>query len=622
MNIKKWLLLPLVTSTILGADVSFSGENWLQTLMGKKENPELPANYFEYDEYQNQGWRYLRDVFTFKVDIDKFSFDGKFYVDQPTMGFHPVEKYYYRELIKRRTLSWNGDKVSIKVGNFETSIGRGLTLSLQDDHTVELSNILDGVSIAHENELFSANVFAGRGQDQFSVTTIDSLSDKESGFDDYNYRDGLYGFSTIFYPFQKSELFSSTAIGSGLLLIREDVGKFENKDIDSTEKNELVPIQKRELIWLPSVNLSMSLGPVEFYSEYARLIPQLVDFNDTLLEEEFKTEEQGFATYSGLSLSIADFIINGEYINYFYGKHKTTYGDLLALYTDAPTGRHKQTWHMLTKHTVTPPVGDFLGYNGSVSWLGLEGHEFLVLASIGGTHKRDETDDEPNSFAFDKKYNEIYTEWSGTLFDKFDSRVGFDFGKVDKDHPDMNSFTLGVDLKDSDLFGSWGIGLTAEGQYNIEELKAAKDLDHIKEIAIEQLPDEDPSDINNFTHEDFIGFLNKNQLHKKSGNWEVFDKSWLNSALILSFYFKDKYTVSGLIESETLYRNDHTLALVSDVQSRTELYKSINFEANFNRHHSLEFSVGDFSRSKICNMGTCTKVPSYKGMKLTFKSTF
>lgn len=606
---------------VSAAEVTFSGENWLQTLIGKKENPEKPGNYFDYDEYQNQGWRYVRDVFTYNIGIDRFSFDGKLYIDQPTMGFHPTEKYYYRELLKRRTLSWNGDKVQIHVGNFETSIGRGLSLSLQDDHTVELSNILDGVLLSHENELFAATLFAGRGQEKNSIVSLDPGSENESGYENYNYRDGLYGLSSTFYPFTKSDLFSSTTVGAGLLLMRDGVEDFKLYDVDTTEKTEEVPVQKRTLIWMPSLNMSMQLGPVDFYSEYVRLIPQNVSFDSTLLEEEFRVTDQGYAAYISTSLSLGDFIVNGEYLNYFYSRQNSSYGALTSTYTDAPTGRHKQGWHLLTKHTVTPPVGDVLGYNSSVSWLGLDGHEFMVLASIGGIHKRDEKD-RPNDFAFEKKFDEIYVEWSGTLFDKVESKVGFDFGTIDKDHPEISSYTLGGDFQSRELFDNWGLGLTLEGQFNSQELKAAKNLDRLKEITIGQMPDEDEDDINSLEYEDFLGLLRYGQINKESGNWDVFDKTWLNTAFILNFYLKGNVTVSALLERETLFRNDYTLALVDDVESRSEWYKSLNVEANLTKHHSLEFALGDFSRSKICNMGTCTKVPSYRGMKLTFKSTF
>lgn len=618
MSIKRGLVLLSLLGVVNAAEVTFSGENWLQTLIGKKENAEKTGNYFDYDDYQNQGWRYVRDVFTYNIGIDKFSFDGKLYIDQPTMGFHPTDKYYYREFLKRRTLTWSGDKIKILAGNFETSIGRGLSLSLQDDHTVELSNILDGVLLSHENSLFSATLFAGRGQEKNQIVSLDPGSEKESGYQDYNYRDGLYGFSSTFYPFTKSDLFGSTTIGAGLLLMRDGVEDFAiEKDTIGGKVTEF-PYQNRTLIWLPSFNVATQLGPVDFYSEYVRLIPQYISLDS--LEEKSRVKDQGYAAYVSASLSLGDFIVNGEYLNYFYSRRNSYYGAMTSTYTDAPTGRHKQKWHLLTKHTVTPPVGDVLGYNSSVSWLGLDGHEFMVLASIGGIHKRNDKD-KPNDFAFEKQYDEIYVEWNGTLFDKVESRVGFDMGTIDKDHPEISAYTLGGDFQSRELFNSWGMGLTLEGQFNKQELKAAKDLDKLKEIAIEQLPDEDEDEINSFEHADFIELLKK-QLDKESGDWNSFDKTWLNTAFMLNFYFKGNVTVSALLERETLFRNDHTLALVDDVQSRTEWYKSLNVEANLTRNHSLAFAVGDFSRSKICNMGTCTKVPSYRGMKLTFKSTF
>lgn len=609
------LLLPL---SLLAGEVTFTGENWSQALIGKKENPELPANYFEYDEYQNQGWRYFRDVFTFEIGIQRFTFDGKFYIDQPTMGFHPKEKYYYRELFKRRTLGWNGDHIQIKAGNFETSIGRGLTLSLQDDHTVELSNILDGALFTHESDFLSATLFAGRGQEKNKVITLPGSEVSE--VEDYTYRDGVYGFSMVFYPFYKSELLAATSFGTGLVLMRDGVEDFVSHDIDTTEKQELLPVQKRRLIWLPSLFISSEIGPVSLYSEYARLIPQSMYYDDSLLSEESSVIKHGFASYSSLGLSLGDFMINGEYLNYFYGKENTYFGELLAGYTDAPTGRHKQTWHLLTKHTVVPHVGDFIGYNSSVSWFGLDGHEFMLVGSFGGLHK--EEDGKKSLFAVDKKYHELYLEWNGTVAEKFESRVGLDMGIIDKDHPHLNSYTLGAEMVSKNLFGNWGLGATVEGQMNVEELLAAKDLEDLRSIAIGQLPDEDPDEINALEYEALVDLLRKGTITKDEGAWTTLEESWFNSAFILSLFIKEKFEISALLEQETFYRNDHTLALVNDVQSRSEWYKSLAFSANFNRHHSLEVALGDFARSKVCNMGTCTKVPSYKGVKITFKSTF
>jgi hypothetical protein len=361
--------------------VTFSGSNFFEGRYGLK--PRNHGFYEEYDflrdgEYRIQPWYYIKDIFDMHIGINNFYYRGRFLVDEPSMGFHLEDTYWYRELFAQRTFGYASDILNIEVGHFKTDFGRGITLSLKEDPLVELSNLLDGVHLMSELDFGTIKAFAGR-----------NLGEENQNLDfleDYEIRDNIFGTHIELFPFSYLpflDFMSASSIGGGILNFRTGVAEQElyiDEDTiingtDTLFEYDSVYIQPRENIILPTWLVNLSIGEVNVYGELARGYTRAYGYIDSLDREDTLSQKKSYSGFLELSGAVGDFYIRGEYKNYFYDYVKgvgvetnSNTGTTLSKYTDPPWARLKHLWHLLAKRTLLPHIQDELGYNLEITW--------------------------------------------------------------------------------------------------------------------------------------------------------------------------------------------------------------------------------------------------------------
>lgn len=651
------ILLSSVNLFSKGSDtkVTFSGSNYLESRYGYK--PRFHGFYEEQDffwdgEYRIQPWYYIRNIFNMNIGVNNFSFQGRFLVDAPSMGYHPEDVQWYREIFDKRAFSYNGEILSITVGHFMTQFGRGLTINLKEDPLVELSTVMDGVLIESEFNLGSLRAFVGRDLG-IENKNLDFKEEYEEGNNTFGVNGELFPFTNI----NALSILSSSSFGAGVVNYRRGVDNLdtiididETIDTDTTYDTIVKYVQPRTNIVVPAFFTNFSIGPVNLYGEYARSITLKHEYIDSLNKESVLEKDKGFATFIELSGAIGKFYLRGEYKNYFfdYIKEKgistnSIAGSTLYKYTDPPWARYKHLWHLLAKRTLLPYIQDELGYNFEVSWTPGDNTQIFINGNFGGHHlekSKDSSNTEYSFFNFKKEkdlkfgeggsYYDIYAELTQNINDLLKLKLGIDYGQIDPKHVNILYRTIAGRLdigpfKDKHLFG-----LQGELQLNRYKHLAEKDYGKLKEMITDYYP-ENEINPNDLTHSD------STRLHKyyKSMSDDKktirYDEA-LNWLCELSYKFSSVLKLHGIAEFETQIGNgyekngDYFLYndLVVDklIQSKSRVFINGGITITPVPKHSFTFEGGSYSRVKICNMGVCTIIPAFKGVKFTINSTF
>ena len=622
--------------------VTFSGNNFFEARYGKKPRDH---GFFEKDDFFNDGeyriepWYYIKNLFDINIGINKFYYRGRFQVDEPTMGYHPQDIYWYREFLPLRTFGYNGDILSIEAGNFKTEFGRGITISLKEDPQVELSNLLDGVHLMSELPFCTIKAFAGRNSSDKNLPIFedpDSNINVVNFIDDYQFRDNILGSHIELFPFSYIpflSFLSASSLGGGILNYRNYVSKLDGiSDIDTvitatdtSFDTSYAYTQSRTNIILPSWLVNFSLGDLTIYGEFARGFTNEYDYVDSLNEEDIVSTDKSYAAFLEISGPIGDFYLRGEYVNYFYGLESVLTGSVLSRYTDAPWARFKHLWHLLAKHTLIPHVQNHLGYNAEVTWTPSDRTQLLLTGNFGGHHEPLENDSTKYSlFKFGEGYGyyDIYAELNKKIREKIELKVGIDYGHIDpKEFDDVLYRTLASKVTFGPFNEKHSFGLQCEVQYNTFTFYAEEDYYKVKERILEVMPisEINPNDLTNPDPSVFTKYYASLDDEDKSKQ-EYSELNWLGE---LSYSFSSYVKLHGLIEFETLVGDgdeNEDIFIVDQIKTKSRLFPSGGFSFTPVPNHTFIFEGGSFSRVKLCNMGICTIIPAFKGLKFTIKS--
>ncbi len=630
-----------------GPKVTFSGSNHFETRYGKKARLRSEQMDFFWDkDYRIQPWYYLKDFLDFNIGIQKFFVKGRFQVDEPSMGLHPENVSWYREFIPQRTFGFNGDVLTLETGTFQTVFGRGLTINLKDDPTVELSNLLDGVQMTFDLPWATIKGFAGREPNEKYLGIINNKNDtitiEKVGhyeefieadimnlIEDYQARDNVYGLHLESFPFSYIpflSFLSASSLGAGILNYRSDVESETFYFADTTFH------QERTNILVPSWLANLSLGEVSVYGEYARTYATSHVY-DTANNRDSINTKTGFATFLELSGGIGDFYLRGEYINYFYqyakgeGLTNDNSARLLKRYSEPPWARFKQLWHLLSKHTFIPKVENVLGYNTEVTWTPNDNTQMLLTFSMGGQHKELENDSTKYSFfKFTEKerYYEVYAEWNQKIRDIMNIKVGLDYGQLDPLDTTVitGAFCTKVDFGPFQEKHSFGIGL--EMVMNNTKFRAEKDYKKVRALTMEWV---DSSEI----HPDHLAspYDSVFRVYYNTPDIPVNAKSThleptFNFLVELDYTFSSLFKLNGIFEQEMRVGGEGIvndgIVLFDDILSNTRYFLNGGLTFSPGSRHTFILEAGSFSKKKICNMGICTILPAFKGVRFTIKS--
>lgn len=642
--------------------ITFSGSNFFESRYGMK--PRKHGFYEEHDffwdgEYRIQPWYYIKNIFDMNIGINKFYFRGRFLVDAPSMGYHPENSYWYRELFAQRTFGYSSDILNINVGHFKTEFGRGISISLKEDPLVELSNLLDGVHLMSELDFGTIKAFVGRnlGEENQNVDFLE----------DFSVGDNILGLNGEFFPFSYIDvlsIMSSSSIGAGVLNFRTDVSELiDSIDIDSAiVNNDTSKIvedtthyykQLRTNIIVPSWLVNLSIGPVNFYSEFALAYTRKYDYVDSLNKEVVVLKNKSYGAFIELSGSIGNFYLRSEYKNYFYGRNldnttngiSSVAGNKLATYTDAPWARYKHLWHLLAKRTLLPKLEDEIGYNAEITWTPTERTQVLVTANFGGPHVINTEDsvnaentkyslfkfetEKKSAFGIEGSYYDIYAELKQKIGEKLDLTIGLDYGQMDPKHTNILYRTLAGKLDIGPFNEKHNFGVQGEMQLNTYTHYAEKNYDALRVWIKKYYEDGEfnPNDLTGDKPEKMHKYYKRIDKEKRNKR-EDLAIDWLAE---LNYNFSSIFRVHGCIELETLigskYEENGKVYLYDDlvvdglIEKKSRLFVNGGISVTPVPKHSFILEGGSFSRVKICNMGVCTIIPAFKGIKFTIKST-
>jgi hypothetical protein len=604
--------------------LSVSGDNILQCANGYKDidqsSTKKPGNY-------------LTDYLNFDIQTHKLFLQGRFQIDQPSLGYHPSSPVY-REYFSRRAVGFNGNHMTFKAGHFMTTFGRGLSLALKEDVTIERATILDGVLMDVRLPLLEIQGMAGRSMTQkVNTVSIDSDDyDEETGetiviqqeLDNPNYRDNIFGIDVASYPFSRLEsvpLLSACAVGAGIVDYRTDVSAIKSgQEIDSITVDSMGVAdttfvnqyyQNRKNTFLPSIHLDLSMGSIDAYAEHARMIYRKHTFVDTLFDERIVDHAESYATYVSLGACFLDFSLMGEYKNYFYGKNNNQGCNVIVEgeYVDPPAARHRHIWQLLTKHVPANTVRDVIGYLLALDWSRFENATFALSYCCGGRHKNRQGRYSVFTFGNDENedYWDIYLQSDLNIGSWFTSKIGANYGKIDPYEPEARYATVGSKFDLGPFLRDHSVGLALELQRNSKEFRAERDSAAVIAVAGPYTPAGESA----FDYYSDV----PNELKSVHKQW-----TW-NLVATVSYSLSPYFAFSATLEKETPFFQGQPV-LQSDVTSSDGYYRSVGIKVRPVENHSIQLEAGSHSGGQKCTLGECVMVPSFEGLKLSITSLF
>jgi hypothetical protein len=604
--------------------LSVSGDNILQCANGYRDIDQSSTK---------KPGDYLTDYLNFDVQMRKLFLQGRFQIDQPSLGYDPSSPVF-REFFSRRAVGFNGRNMTFKAGHFMTTFGRGLSLALKEDVTIERATILDGVFMDVHLPLLEIQGLAGRSMTRkVNTVSIDTDDyDEETGetivikleLDNPGYRDNIFGIDVASYPFSRFEsvpLLSACAVGAGIVDYRSDVSAIKaGREIDTITIDSMGVAdttfvnryyQNRKNTFLPSIHVELSTGSIDAYAEHARMLYRSHTFVDTLFDERIVDDAESYATYVSLGACFLDFSLMGEYKNYFYGKDNNQGCNVIVEgeYVEPPSARHRHIWQLLTKHVPANTVRDVIGYRLALDWSRFENATFALSYCCGGRHKNRQGRYSLFTFGNDENedYWDIYIQSNLSIGSRFISKIGANYGKIDPYEPEARYATVGSKFDLGPFLKAHSVGLALELQRNSKEFRAERDSAAVIAVAGPYTPvDESAFDYYSDVPDEL------KSVHRQ---W-----TW-NLVATASYSLSPYFAFSATLEKETPFFQGQPV-LQSDVTSSDRYYRSVGIKVRPVENHSIQLEAGSYSGGQKCTLGECVMVPSFEGVRLSITSLF
>ncbi|MBN1982909.1 MAG: hypothetical protein JW795_15365, partial [Chitinivibrionales bacterium] len=411
------------------ASIRVRGTNILQLAQGDKNI---------HDVRLRMPWNYATDYLDFHLGIQQFFVTARFQADQSSLGLNPISSVF-REFVSRRTFGFVTEHITLSGGHCKTIFGKGLSLNLQEDVTIEKANILDGVFFKASLPAVSVQAIAGRPVGKSGSATET----------DPNYRDNIIGVYAETYPFAslpKPAFITSASSGAGLVYFGKNVSRPAIITvIDSSQgKKDTISIgyQKKNDIFVPSLDIAASMNNLDAAIEAAWLLYR--DHDTANLKAATVDRANSSSIYATLSTQLGSLSLVGEYKNYFFAQPYTPQKanlpkrmnnpgfDRVSQFIEPPLVRYKHSWFLLTKQIKSATTDDVLGYAATVVWP-LKTPTTLVLhGAAGGAHRLTSAPDGYSWLFFSRKkrYWETYGEIEHEVSPVISGKIGVDAGHI------------------------------------------------------------------------------------------------------------------------------------------------------------------------------------------------
>ncbi len=594
-------------------------ENGALTISGRNEFKF--ADGYKTDRDVPKPWSYLVNSTDFGITAWKLSFKGRFDIEEPSMGFNPVEPVH-REYFSMRTLGVQLDKLAIEAGHVGTQFGRGLTLSCKEDREIERYSLIDGVYGTFRTDRMTLQGIAGRPYHLLNDPRS-LLSYSPEGFGgaldtilvqaspDLRQRDMIAGlYSEFFLPVDKFAIpaITSGSLSGGVVRYAHDVGPLDHAYHDTT----LFWYQPRRLFWLPSAALNVSAGDFGLSVENSWLAGREF-YLDTSSNGTYEAREDipaSRSTYISVNGAIGSFSLLAEYKSYYYDRSGADISASGGFFIP-PAVRFQHSWHLLNKHLRSNLMGNELAYNLLLNWSPNEAALFTANATFGGKHEHGNQE----TLVPEDPYWEVYTEWQQEMNDYLSVKAGLDFGKIDPDPPnrEVTFRTLAGTVEAGPYHERHSFRVTVESQLNSKPVLAEKNMNELKRKIILTLnPDTTGSE----------NWVEDNASLIPASYRDVHTQYVFNILVALEYSFKHWFSVSFTYEHESLPEARDNVTILSAITSKKRDFSSVGVRIEPIEGTTIRGEYGTMSGGKKCTLGTCVDLPPFKGFRFTIESVF
>ena len=562
-------------------------------------------------------WNYLVNTTDFSITAWRLSFRSRFDIEEPSIGFNPVEPVH-REYFSRRTLGVLLDKLTIEAGHVGTQFGRGLTLSCKEDREIEQYSLIDGVYGTFRNTWMTLQGIAGRPYHLLNLPqSLLSFSSRSWGAQDtilvqtspdLQQRDMITGlYSEFFLPVDKFAIpvITSGSLGGGVVRYAHNVGALDYAYHDTT----LFWYRPRNIFWLPSAALHIAADDFGVSVENSWLTGSKF-YPDTSGPREARDGiPMSRSTYISTNGAIGNFSLLAEYKSYYYDR-SNVYLKGIDGYFIPPAVRYQHSWHLLNKHVPSNLMGNELAYKFLLNWSPFEAALITADATYGGRHKPQRQ----GTLQPAEPYWEIYTEWQQEINERISAKVGLDYGLIDPDPPneEVTFRTLAGMMEAGPYRERHSFKVTLESQLNSKPVLAEKNIDDLKQLIIDiENPDT--------TSENWVELATSliPASYRTTHTQYVF-----NILATLEYSFKHRFSISVTFEHESLPDERKNVMLISEITATKRDFLSVGVRVEPIDGTTITGEYGSMSGGKKCTLGTCVDLPPFEGFKLTIESVF
>jgi hypothetical protein len=559
------------------ACLTVSGLNELRFADGDDISHDLP-----------RPWNYLVNSTDIRAGIHGLYLKTRFDIEEPSLGYNPHEPVY-REYLSRRTIGFETAPLLIEAGHISAQFGRGLTLSLKEDREVELYTLLDGVYGQLRYSWLTVQAVAGRPLDRTN-RPVDLLNVGSGGGSDtifvltgadQRFRDLVAGgYAETFLPVDKApfSFLSSGSIGGGVVRYSTEVGPLSPAFHDTVALERPFWYQNRTSLYFPSASLNLARGGLGVSVENAWMageIHRYVNSGDSVRGafDSTLTTPVGSSTYLTANALVAGISVLTEYKNYFYDR-TSAYSNEISAFFVPPAVRYQHSWHLLNKHMLSNLMADALGYNILIT--GSPRRATLLTAdfSYGGRHNGKER----LAINPESDYWEAYGEWAEEAGDRFNVKVGFDYGKLDPEQQKVTFRTLACDIEAGPFGKGHSFGLVLESQ------------------------------------------LNDKTFFIKGSPEAPYRQYAFNVLGTPSYHFSPCFSVAVTLEREVTLDGQDVFDAATDIETKVRNYALLGVNIKPSANHTITLEYGSMSGGKKCTLGTCVDLPPFKGLKVMITS--
>ncbi|MEW6194930.1 MAG: DUF6029 family protein [Bacteroidota bacterium] len=345
----KILIIILLPISFVNGQVSYSISNYLRYGNGDRSFGNFKGNF-----------KYFENLTDMKIFLPyNITIGGRLLYDNP-----PEVGLTYKGL-KRRFIEYSGDELYIRAGNFSELYGRGLALNLFESRGLGFDSWMDGINLNYRKENFSFSAIAG------VLEYKDSIEIKRN--EDYK----IYGGNFEIDPIDNFKI--------GLTYI------YSEADFD------LIPVDRKIKVNLPSLNLSINEDNFSFLFDYA--YKSMSNFNDN-------NKSYGYGIYSSISYNTEGFGVTLDYKNYRFDlrdpfeRNDITRTTRFLPFQNAPIVLKEHSYTLLTRAIHEVDFNDELGLQVEIFYTPSETTTINFNSSIASRHGNYLFDQ--NSFSFSR----------------------------------------------------------------------------------------------------------------------------------------------------------------------------------------------------------------------------